>query len=302
MKHVMSERIRHSFAELSELTVGKRSAKLLQLMEIIASDLRKVVMTNDDDATVKLIGEHFNRAFPEETLAERAKLQAALTAKLALAMEEQLKNEDLPQSILNYYPMYFERMESDLRKNYLSPDFSPHKKYAGFLTVQNVPCGAQTADLKSCVPISSALLAVVRMRDIKPFFQYLAVEGTGVWFRSHTDSNYLGDFSKEGFDRYYLTIAELLKRRAHVRGLVATSWFLDPLLGEISPRLGYLFSGPMDRGAFYIKHRSTDFDVQQATKTSPTRRKACKEGGYIPTSYSLIWPREKLLSWADSFS
>lgn len=302
MKQIMSEGARQSFLEWSELASSGLEEKFAELLGQIFSGLGKMVKTNSYDAPANLIDGHFSRFFPDESPAERARLQFAFAAKLALNTQELLEEEDLPQSILDFYPRFFDRAESDFRNNYLATDFSPHRKYARLFTAQSVPCGARVMDLKSSVPLSSVILGVARMRDVRPVFRYVSVNGSGVWFRSHTDTGYLDEFSEEGLDRFYLRVAELLKRRKNVRGLVGTSWFYDPLLGKVSPRLGYLFSNATSRGAFCLKHRTTEFDVQMALKTSQTRRRLFEEGKYVPMSYSIIWPREKLLSWADGNS
>ena len=107
--------------------------------------------------------------------------------------------------------------------------------------------------------------------------------------------------NEEGFDQYYLRVADLLRRRPAVRGLAGTSWFYDPQLIRISPRLAYLQSKPIERGAFLIRHNTSALDIQRATLKSATRRDLYDKGEYVPVSYSLIWGRRELIAWSDSF-
>jgi hypothetical protein len=138
------------------------------------------------------------------------------------------------------------------------------------------------------------------MQSLQPLIHYARSRGTGVWLRSHLDADYLDEFGKAGWDRYYLRVADLLRARQNVRGLVGTCWFHDPELLTISPRLFYLSKTLEERGAFLMRHRSTAFDIEMATKACPVRRRLYKEKKYFPTSYSMVWRRDELLAWADT--
>ena len=48
------------------------------------------------------------------------------------------------------------------------------------------------------------------------------------------------EFSPEGWMRFYLRTAELLRRDPRVKGLIGTSWLYDPALADVSPHLAYL--------------------------------------------------------------
>ena len=100
----------------------------------------------------------------------------------------------------------------------------------------------------------------------------------------------------------YLRIAELLERQQDIRGMVGTSWFYDPQLLEISPCLAYLQQRPLERGAFLLRHGTGLFDIEHATMTSKTRHRLYQEGKYTPIVYSLLWPRQDLISWAEQNS
>jgi len=81
--------------------------------------------------------------------------------------------------------------------------------------------------------------------------------------------------------------------------MVGTSWFYDPQLLAISPRLAYLQTTPLAHGAFLVRHGSGAIHTELATATSPTRRALAEKGSYIPVCYSLVWPRAELVRWAS---
>jgi hypothetical protein len=70
-------------------------------------------------------------------------------------------------------------------------------------------------------------------------FLLLRLRGLGPLFRVHIDERDLADFSDAGWEQCYLRIAEMLRLNPAVKGVVGTSWTLDPQLDEISPKLAY---------------------------------------------------------------
>ncbi len=81
--------------------------------------------------------------------------------------------------------------------------------------------------------------------------------------------------------------------------MVGTSWFYDPALPAISPRLAYLQQRPLEAGAFLVRHGRGAIYTERATLTSETRRKLYEEGKYLPVCFSLVWPRDALIAWAE---
>lgn len=83
-------------------------------------------------------------------------------------------------------------------------------------------------------------------------------------------------------------------------GLWGASWFYDPQLAQISPRLSYLRARPSERGAIFIRLGSGSLHTQRAMQTSPTRRTLIASGVYRPVCYAMFWPRQDLLTWAST--
>ena len=109
----------------------------------------------------------------------------------------------------------------------------------------------------------------------------------------------MGGFNPQERDKCYLRIAELLKLNPRVKGYVQCSWYSDPVLENVSPRLVYYRQRPEQNGAKVFRFGTSESDIRNATSKSPTRRELFKEGKYIPTSYLVVWPRKELIEWAE---
>lgn len=162
-----------------------------------------------------------------------------------------------------------------------------------FVQAMTVPCGAQVVDLDDSVGPKTAL-TVARRYGVGPAFAAL----TGRWFRPHTESRYLDEFNELGWNDCYREIAALMALHPRIRGMAATSWFYDPQLAEISPRLAYLADVPVAGGARRVPHGTTAFDIDSATATSPTRKALYEQGQYTPVCCSILWDRDDMIAWA----
>jgi hypothetical protein len=116
--------------------------------------------------------------------------------------------------------------------------------------------------------------------------------------RFHVDSRWLDNFNPESWEEFYFHVADLLEANPACAGMLSTSWFFDPALAKVSPRLAYLINLPLSGGAKIVRHHTTPFDIESATMASSTRRKMYESGEYLPVSYSFIWRRADLIAWA----
>lgn len=302
MKTLMSQQAHEIFLHLSNIAPKYYTSNLEVLSSKLIVKSRFWPNLSIFHSPEKLAKHFFYKEFnsiPQNILSI---LIIALTAKLALETPRLVCMENLTDSILGYYPAAFDRLSNVLHKTVDQP-FDTAKGIfhrMGFVLALNIPCGAQLLDLRSSIPLSSAVLSVFRERSFNSLIRYFRCKGLGTWFRGHTDIEYLQEFNEEGWDMFYLRIAGLLQRRKHVRGLVGTSWFYDPKLVNISPRLSYLQQRQLDRGAYLMRHRGTESDIKFATKASKTRLHLYQQGKYTPISHSLIWGRNELLTWAQT--
>lgn len=252
----------------------------------------------------KKIKQMFDFFFEDVSEHEYNKNQIHLLARLAHTLPSRIAKQNFPQSVLAHYPGAIERLisllEGAFNNNYRT-DVDLFTRFE-FVLGRRIPCGAQVLDLCSSIPLSSAVLSVPRQGSLLPLLNYIKSGGGGRWFRGHTDTEYLNEFNEKGWSMFYLNVAKLLKQSRNVKGYVGTSWYYAPEVLRVSPHLSYLQTIRLSNGAFRIKHSPSEVDIDFATHSSKTRKKSFEAGKYLPCSYSIIWPREKLLQWAKNYN
>jgi hypothetical protein len=105
----------------------------------------------------------------------------------------------------------------------------------------------------------------------------------------------LKEFSPAGRARCYELVATLLEAWPETKGLIGSSWYYDPRVGQITPHLAYLHDEPVARGAIMLKQGRED-SRSGALKRSRTRRELYEAGQYVPTTYMMIWLRDDILA------
>lgn len=119
------------------------------------------------------------------------------------------------------------------------------------------------------------------------------------YFQIHVHKLYLDEFDEEGRNECYRCCAELYALHPEALGMFAGSWFYDPAIAAISPRLAYLREVPVAGGARSMFVSYNEEAVANATAASPTRRALHASGKYRPASYALVWPRRAQIAWAQ---
>jgi hypothetical protein len=207
---------------------------------------------------------------------------------------------ELPATIAALYPMAFERLALYLQG--LEGDYPPDHKHKDwvFATGESVPVTRSHAvDLSSRIGYRaslSLLAANPRWCYARDLFRGKEI---GPWLRVHTEPRWLEDWNEAGWEEVYRQCARLLRSRPQPLGLAATAWFYDPQLAIVSPRLCYCRERLLERGAVMMRVGTSDFDIASATARSSSRRALYEAGKYVPVSYTLLWPRERLLRWDD---
>jgi len=214
-----------------------------------------------------------------------------------------LHHINMPSSIKELYVKSFGRIVREIEIN---PDEFyeyPKDKFVKDLNICALklkpvgPCVIERSELPTSFLFKKRLSQFIRGL----FFIAFQVGGFKPFYQIHTYRSGLAEFNEPEWDRAYLRIADLLKIEARVKGVFGSSWFVDPRLQLISPRLAYLRERFEQNGGeiFYID--STVEDVRNATLKSPTRRRLYEGGKYIPRKYMRIWPRKQLISWAERY-
>ena len=232
---------------------------------------------------------------------ERSTFNRALVAELASRLHFRLDGLALPSDVLRRLPPALERLHTFLsaeRQGYgLGDDF--FLRDVRFAAGWTVPCGSEFIDLRTRVSLPAGLLIALKAMGPRLALRTLTPGQPIAWFSPHTDSRYLDEFDEAGWERTYLNVASLLRGHPDIAGIAAYSWFFDPQLEEISPRLNYLRQRPLQGGALLMRGHTSEFDVKNATAKSPTRRRLYEAGEYVPVAHRMVWLRRDILSWAE---
>ncbi len=289
---------------LSELSDARRMAVAAAAAEVEAAAAAMAGRKrNSRSALYESVDSILHRSAPGTPATNENPPTRALIALLALRLPARVAEQSPPPSVLAQYTAAVDRLA-----NYLAtvPDDSYStssdffQKDLDFALGESFPCGAQVVDPRTYFLWRSVLRALSRSGNTKSVFNLLRAGARGPWFGIHTESRYLVEFNEAGWDVCYRRIADLLLHFPDVRGMMGTSWFYDPALITISPRLAYLQLRPTERGAFLIRHGTSRIDIERATQTSKTRRTLYETGEYRPTAYTLVWPRRQLIAWSTS--
>lgn len=228
-------------------------------------------------------------------------MRRALVATWALELPGRAKAADLPPEVTELHPYWLDRLAEFLTAAEGPYDRDHWAKDVRFSLVLSVP-GARTQTIDLSSPMGPG--QVVRNgRDGYGWGQLVAyVKAQGwkkPWLEVHTESRHTADFTEEGWDRAWATAAAICKRRPELAGMIGSSWFYDPPLETISPRLAYLRLNPLKGGAFIIHQGPGEIHSERAGATSPTRRAMIESGEYTPRCWQVAWPRTALIAWAD---
>jgi hypothetical protein len=287
-------------------SVGDRAEQLLgasELADIMGRAIRSLPPASESvdlDLPVKQLAPFGSEVEARHGTSARSALAAAIVSHLAVRLSDRLATMGLPDGVLEQYPAWYRRLVDQLNTSDLSSYWIGSDSFLKDVRVSggySVPCGAQDVDLASMVSRRSVVRSILTRGDLRSGSRVLRL-GTQPWFRIHTDPRHLEEFDEPGWERCYMRIADLLHRHPTVKGMVGTSWFYDPQLVGISPRLAYLQRTPIAAGALMVNHGPGAIHTERATATSPTRRALVEQGSYLPNSYSVVWPRRQLLQWA----
>ncbi|MBU2168537.1 MAG: hypothetical protein KKF88_11950 [Alphaproteobacteria bacterium] len=225
----------------------------------------------------------------------------ALIAHYALELPKRIAAERLPQASLELYPEWIGRMADFLTAAADPYDRDFWAKDVRLSLALSVP-GARTQmiDLSSPMGPGQVLRHAREGWGWSVIPAYAAAQAWKPWLEVHTESRELSDFNEAGWDRAWATAAEILKTRPEMAGMLGSSWFYDPPLEQISPRLAYLRLNPLKHGAFMVHQGPGEIHTERAATSSPTRKALIEEGKYTARSWIVAWPRAALIRWADA--
>lgn len=203
----------------------------------------------------------------------------------------------VPDVVLALYPAELTRIMLSIQSDTVDFSCDRWRKNLAIAAGRLLPVGAEFADVHSGIPRSMPLRlgansAVRALRCI-----LLECGGFTPFFELHAHPDRLDDFTPQGWDASYRRLAALLEHNPTYKGVMAASWFRDPALATISPRLTYLRTVPEQHGAAMF-HVASDLEGRSgALARSATRRRLFNESRYVPQIYMMIWPRKALLTF-----
>ena len=226
-------------------------------------------------------------------------LRAALAQSLVAAVESE-RFKLLPSLVGLHQGRQIERISEEIagqQSEWFSVENDLFQKDLGITTFRLYVAGSQLIDPRCGVPRSYLMkggLAELprRVRTI------LGLGGFKPYFQIHTHMSMLETFNEQGWEDCYRGCVELYALYPQVKGMMGGSWFYDPALAEISPRLAYLRDAPVKNGAHLMYVETGGDAMHNSLSSSPTRRKLYEEGRYIPKSYMLIWGKREQSAWA----
>lgn len=237
--------------------------------------------------------------FGADTVGAYAKL---LVLTLIADSEQRLNRIPIADSIKTVYPAKFANILGGINEFshalYIEPgsSFSRDLRIASQLSV---PLGGSRYIDRSSYLNHNFYRHLGKKRDLDCLrFLITRLKGFGPLFRVHIDERDITDFNSEGWDASYLRVAEMFHLYPKVKGLVGSSWTLDPQLDAISPALSFSRRQFVAHGAFLRDDGPGEVHTEHALTKSKTRRRFYDEGKYIPHCYTFVWERGDLLKWA----
>jgi hypothetical protein len=102
-------------------------------------------------------------------------------------------------------------------------------------------------------------------------------------------------------DLSFWRIARSIERQPRIKGVVAASWLYSVEVGEVTPHLAWVRDFFLNAGAYLV-----DMDPAPVRSGfmigSELRRRLYEEGKFHPRQTLVLWPRRKILAWADAIS
>jgi len=227
---------------------------------------------------------------------------------LLIESSDKIEQITYPDEVKEWYLIHFEsilaRIEKDRihKGSYLFPE-DRFFKDVGICTLKLIPTGVRKLHLEK-LPVKRFLFTNGMSQLVKGFLCILfELKGIQPVYHGHLDSRdrqTISEFNLEGWIRHYKIVAKLLNINREVKGVIGLAWFYDPQLANISPNLTYLRELVVNNGGklFYVGANKTA--AEKATRMSLKRKKLYDKSKYIPTDYLYIWPRKKIIQWADS--
>ena len=216
-------------------------------------------------------------------------------------LSESGKLTTLPPKVSEYQLRHLQRIAGDtcLEDDWLDISHDIFHKEFGLVSLRLFAAGSQLVDIRCGIPRSiifkgeasgfpKRLITFAKLGGFKPYLQI------------HTHKFNLDQFHESGWEECYRCCAELYQLFPNILGMFGASWFYDPALETISPRLAYLRTTPLSGGAKLMFFTTGGDAIGNSLSTSASRRELYEAGKYMPKNYMLIWGKNEQTAWANS--
>lgn len=158
-------------------------------------------------------------------------------------------------------------------------------------------CGSQVVEFRSGLP-RSLLFKEGLSQALSGAAYFARIGGFRPFLQIHMHDHLRAHFNEAGRRECYLCCADLYSAHPELLGMFGGSWFYDPVVATISPRLAFLQKEPLQGGARLFRWGPSHIARHEALLTSSTRRDLEASGEYQPCSYFMVWDRAAQMRWA----
>lgn len=230
--------------------------------------------------------------------------RAFLRAALELAIRKNVDRghyQRLPPLCARYHAAQLARIanDTDLGADWLDLTDDLFQKEFGIVSLRLYVAASNLVDYHCGIP-RSVILRGGLSKASRNLRVMMRLGGFRPYFQGHIHKFSLDTVNERGRDDFYRCCVELYALHPQVLGMFCSSWYYDPTLDVISPRLSYLRTTPVAGGALLVHVETGGEAIANATSKSLTRRRLYEAGEYTPKTYMFVWGRRDMETWAST--
>jgi hypothetical protein len=226
----------------------------------------------------------------------------ALLATLIGAHDESWRASALDAQLEPCFIDSFHRILSAVARggaSSLMPDTDAFAKELAICLYHLIPAGGQLVDPGAAFPRGLLVRRPTRGSLAAARYLLLNAGGFAPFAIFHTSLFQRHWFTPAGWEFTFRCLPAVFRTYPRLKGLLASSWFYDPVMRDISPELNFVREIPQRWGAVfvYVGPEGADSD---ALLLSRQRRELFEAGRYTPQKYAFVVSRKDVLARAAS--
>jgi hypothetical protein len=159
-----------------------------------------------------------------------------------------------------------------------------------------IPAGAQLVDPGAAFPRGLLVRRPTRATLAATGYLLLNARGFTPFAVFHTSLFQRHWFTPAGWEFTFHCLPAVFRSFPRLKGLLASSWFYDPALREISPELNFVQDIPRRWGGVFIQAGPEPGAASDALLLSRHRRELFEAGRYVPEKYAFVVSRQDVLA------